>query len=188
MIEFSNNIKTLLQNPVIDAFYMVRINTYLTTSHVTNITVDGNTYLSDGRLLSVDPPKLSSSVDRELYKVTLADPDYSIGGTMQTGIVGKTFEVRLGFVDPITSQPYTALSDTVLIYKGFVDSIAYNIETNQQGEVALLVTGASPMANLDVTKTFYTSRDFIRSISPTDSCFDQVYEGSGTVNLKWGKT
>lgn len=188
MIEFSQNIKTVLQNPTIETFVLVRINDYYTTDYPTNITLgDGSTYISDGKLVSVDPPKLSSSVDRELYKVALADPDYSIGNNMQTGLVGRPFQVRLGFVDPTTLQPYTAITDTVLIYKGFVDNIAYNIETGNNGEVILSVTGASPMADLDLVKTFYISKDFIRGLNATDNSFDQIYEGSGSVNLKWGR-
>jgi hypothetical protein len=190
MISFSTNIATLLQNPSIECFYVVKIGTYKTTSYFTDITLSNNeTYLSDGKLVNVDPPRLSSSVDREIYKVVLADADYSLGTIMQSGLVGSNFEVRLIFIDPTTNLPYTTLTDTVLSYKGDVDSIGYSVETGNSGQVLLEVSGASPMADLDLTKAFYTSKEYIRGLADNsqDSCFDQVYEGSGPVAIKWGK-
>jgi hypothetical protein len=188
MIQFSATIISLLQDPVINAFYMVKIDTYLSTTHISNITLsNGETYLADGKLLNVDTPRLSATVDRELYKVIFADPDYAIGNAMQTGIVGKNFEVRIGFINNTTNEPYNNISDTVLAYKGKVDNMSYSIDSGDVGEVVLAITGASPMADLDSTKAFYTSKEYIRGLYPTDSCFDQIYEGSGPINLKWGK-
>jgi hypothetical protein len=192
MISFNSTLVALLQNPVVNAFYMVKIGLpsgfYLTTSHFTNITLSNNdTYVADGKLLDADVPRLSATVDREIYKIVLADPDYSSGATMQSGLVGKLFEVRIGFIDPVTNIPYTAITDTILAYKGIVNNIAYSIETGNIGEAALSISGASPMADLDLTRTPYTSKEYIRGISQNDSCFDQVYEGAGPVNLKWGK-
>jgi hypothetical protein len=192
MISFNSTLIALLQNPVINAFYLVKIGLpsgfYLTTSHFANITLsNGDTYLSDGKLLSADVPKLSSVVDREIYKVVLADVDYTLGAAMQTGIVGKVFEVRIGFIDPATEVPYTQIENTILAYKGIIDSIGYSIETGNTGEAALSISGASPMADLDLTRTPYSSKEYIRGLFPNDSCFDQVYEGSGPVNIKWGK-
>lgn len=193
MISFNSTLIALLQNPTVNAFYMVKIGIgsstfYRTTSHFANITLsNGDTYLSDGKLLSADVPRLSATVDREVYKITLADPDYSLGATMQSGLVGKLFEVRVGFIDPTTNIPYTDVANTILAYKGIVDSIGYSIETGNIGQAILTVSGASPMADLDLTRTPYTSKEYIRGISQNDSCFDQVYEGAGPVNLKWGK-
>jgi hypothetical protein len=188
MIEFSSTIISLLQNPSVDAFYMVRIYAYYTTSHFNNITLsNGETYVADGRIVQVDPPKLSATVDRELYKVTLADPDYTLGAAAQSGLVGKEFEVRIGFINPSTNAPYTQLANTILAYKGLVDSIAYNIGTGNVNEAILSVTGSSPMSDLDLTRSFYTSKEYIRTLNTNDTCFDQIYEGSGPVQLKWGR-
>jgi hypothetical protein len=188
MIQFSATVISLLQNPVINAFYMVKIDTYLSTTHIANITLsNGDAYVADGKLLNVDSPKLSATVDRELYRVVFADPDYAIGNGMQTGLVGKNFEVRIGFVDNTTNAPYTNISDTILAYKGKVDNMSYSIDSGDVGEISLAITGSSPMSDLDSTKAFYTSKEYIRSLYPSDSCFDQIYEGSGPINLKWGK-
>lgn len=187
MIQFSNTLIQLLQNPVIEAFYLIKVHTYRNTSYFTDITFNNEIYVADGKLLSADPPRMSAIVDRELYKIVLADPEYSFGSLLGNNLIGRNFEVRLIFVDPVTKLPYLELENTLLIYKGIVDSTAYAIDTSNLGEVAISISGSSPMADLDLTKTFYTSKEFIRNISSNDTSFDQVYEGSGNVNLKWGK-
>jgi hypothetical protein len=187
MITFSPAIIAILENPSIETFYIVKIGSYATTSYFNNTIINNVTYLADGKLVTVDPPRLSTTVDRELYKVILTDSDYALGNLMQTGLVGQDFEVRLLFLNPATNLPLTNVEDTILVYKGAVDNIAYSIDTGNNGSVALAITGTSPMSNLDLAKPFTASKDFMRNKYPTDSCFDQVYEGSGPVNLKWGK-
>lgn len=188
MITFSTAIQNILAQPVVEEFHLVRIGNYRTTSYFYNITLsNGDVYLADGKLVGVDTPRLSSTVDRELYKVTLADNDYSLSTVVEGSFVGLPFEVRIGFVDQTTKQPLTTITDTLLAYKGIIDSGGYSINPADVGDVILQVTGASPMADLDATRTFYGSKDFIRSLAPNDSSFDQVYEGSGPVSLKWGK-
>lgn len=188
MISFSTAISNLLQNPSVEAFYCVTIGSYKTTTFYSNVTLsNGETFLSDGRLLSVDAPRISATVDRELFKVTLADPDFLLGAQFQTGLVGNNFEIRIILVDPVTNQPYLNLNDSILSYKGIIDNMGYSIETSNQGESILAISGSSPMNDLDLTKNFYTSREYIKTKYPDDTCFDQIYEGSGPVNLKWGK-
>jgi hypothetical protein len=188
MITFSNTVKQLLAAPTIEAFYLVDFNNYKTTNYFSNITLsDGSTYENDGRLMQVDPPQLSTSVDRELYKITFADPDFSFGPLVDTGIVGSPVSVRIGFVNQETKLPYTNIQDTVLVYKGKVDNGAYSISTQDTGEATFVLTCASPLADLDSVRALYTSRDALRSVSPNDTSFDQIYEGAGQVELKWGK-
>jgi len=43
------------------------------------------------------------------------------------------------------------------------------------------------MANLDLVRSFETSKDFARKRDPIDSSFDQVYTGGSMLSLKWGK-
>jgi hypothetical protein len=189
MIEFSSTILSIMANPNIETFYLVRIGSdYKTTTHFDNVTLsNGHTYLSDGRVLNVDDPRLSAIVDREIYKVTLADPDFELSTLAENSLIGSVFEVRIGFVNPATGLPVTTVGDTMLAYKGIVESAGYIMETGNRGEVTLQISGASPMADLDAVRAFYGSRDFIKGLDPTDTAFDQVYEGSGSVNIKWGK-
>lgn len=187
MITFSTPISNLLQGVSIESFYCVQIGTYRTTSYHSDITVDGNLFLSDGKLVSVDPPNISTEVDREIFKVTLTDSNFQLANTFQSGMVGASFEVKILFINPATNLPYTNSNDILIVYKGIIDNISIGVQPSNIGEVSITVSGASPMNDLDLVKNFYTSKEFIRSRYPEDSCFDQIYEGSGPVNLKWGK-
>lgn len=188
MIQFSQTLVNILNQPSIEAFYLVDILGYRTTNYYTNITLSNNeTFLSDGKLLSVTPPKLSTVVDRELYNITFADPNFEYGQFAEAGLVGQPVSVRLCVVDPVTELPLTNINDTILVYKGRVDSANYSIDTNEVGSTQFNVNCASPMANLEGVKAFYGSKQFIRNLNSNDSSFDQVYEGAGTLAMKWGK-
>lgn len=188
MIAHSPVVAAVLSQPNPEAFYLVTIGSYRTTSHFSDVTLsDGSTFVSDGRLLTIDPPRISTSVDRELFKLALSDDDDGLTSLLESNPVGAPFEVRIGFINTSTGQPYTNINDTVVSYGGIVDSVGQSIQTGELGDKQLIVNGASPMADLDAVRTFTGSRDYIRGIAPDDSSFDQVYEGSGQVNLKWGK-
>lgn len=193
MIQFNQTLINVLSQPSIESFYLVKIaaielSPYLITSYASNITLsNGETYINDGRLVSVTPPKLSTVVDREIYTITLTDSDYFYGQFAETGLVGKKVEVRVGFINQNTGLPLTDISDTLLIYRGQVDSASYSIDTSNVGSVIFTLSCASPMANLDGVKVFYGSKPFMRDLNTEDTSFDQVYEGSGKINLKWGK-
>jgi hypothetical protein len=188
MITLSPRIIALLSHPVIEPFYLVQIdgNTRLTTYPAEIALSDGKVYIP-GHLVSLDPPKLSSSVDREAYKITIADPNMEYGAMFEDGMVGVDVEVRVGFIDQETGLPELDANNTFLIYKGVTDGLSYQINIEEVGESIATITCTSPMANLDMAKPFHTSKDFIRNLNPADSSFDQIYEGAGTVQLKWGK-
>jgi hypothetical protein len=192
--QLSANIVTLINNKTVNAFYMVLVQHtgggfvhFNTTSHYADVTLsNGQTYIADGKLKSADPPQMNTTVDREQYKVILADPSFSEGGNIGQGLVGKVLEVRLGFIDPSTGLPFTNVADTFIVYKGRVDSASYMIDT-EEGEVDLQITGVSPMVSLEMVKGYYLSRDNVRAHDSADSSFDDVYEGSSAIILKWGK-
>jgi hypothetical protein len=190
MIEFSSTVVQILSNPTIEGFYLVDIQSglYRTTSYFRDITLsNGVTYPNDGKLLAVDPPQLSSVVDREIYKISFADPDFTNGPAADYGLVGKTVEVRLGFVNQTTKLPELDISNTILIYSGTVDGTGYSINTAEIGSSVLNVTCSSPMGDLDFRRPLYTTKDSMRSRDPADTSCDQIYEGSGQLQLKWGK-
>ena len=191
MITFSTKVSNLLSQPTVEAFYLVEIElpTVLrTTSFYTDLTFDnGVTYTNDGRLLTVDPPKLSATVDREQYKITLADPDMYFAQYMNSGLVGTKVSVRVGFVDQNTKVPLPQIANTILVYKGRVDNGAYGVTTDEAGNSVFVLTCSSPMGDLDLVKTMMTSKDALRNIDPTDNSFEQIYEGVGQIELKWGK-
>lgn len=348
MISFSAKMLACLSKDDIEAFYLLRITNsdgsaiYSSTTHFMDITLsNGNTYTADGLIMSVDNPQTSSSIDREQYKVALADPAFAQGISAQTGLVGKFLETRIGFINrsatpgvqnfvasntydfngtiptgwtypgtaiasytntattitntvvdqnlikgsltlsplnnylvqisviwlagawegilyyantthnysgvvgqyivipqPVLNtwttitldmrtlvsdwmtggtitglrfdfinnvsasvaidsisigkaedygQPYLDAMDTFSAYKGRIESCAYDIDTRELGQVKLTITGSSPIVNLDQKRSIYLSRDYIRKQNGTDSCCDQIYEGSGMITLKWGK-
>jgi hypothetical protein len=125
MRQLSANIKALIDAENVTAFYMVLVQAFdsgfvyfNTTSHYADLTLsNGVEYLSDGKLKSCDPPQLSATVDREQYKLILADPGFDDGATIGMGLVGAVLEVRLGFINPSTGTPYTNISDTFVVYK-----------------------------------------------------------------------
>jgi hypothetical protein len=175
-------------------FYCVRLftkagtTTKAITSHSSDVVIEGVTYDADGTLLSVDPPTLSTEVDRQQYKIHIADPTFLEGVNIETGLIGRFASVRFCVVDPITGDPHFGTGDNILIYQGRIDQTNYLTKTERLGENVLQLVCASPVANLDQKRGLYTSRDFIRGRNPDDSSCDSVSEGSGSLYLKWGKS
>jgi hypothetical protein len=194
MIQFSTNIQAVLSQMPIETFYMLRIaNTngtsiYSSTDYFTDITLsNGYVYTADSLIQSVDVPQLSSTVDREQYKIVLADPSFSQTSVIENNIIGKILETRIGFINQTTGLPYLTASDTLVVYRGRIDSASYAIDSGEIGESKLQITGSSPLSNLDQKNGIFLSKDTIRRLNGTDSCCDQIYEGSGTLTFKWGR-
>jgi hypothetical protein len=200
MINFSMNVRNALSRDVIDAFYMLRVLNYdgsvmySTSNYFMDIQLKNNgvdlvgyNYPSDATLLAIDPPQMSTNVDREQYKITLADPMLDKLTSVRNNLVGRVLEGRLGFVNHDTGVPYLEIADCPIVYKGRIDGASYLIKTNELGENTLQITGSSPMRNLDLKKSLFMSRDFVRQRDANDSSCDQIYEGSGAITLKWGK-
>lgn len=190
MIQLNSTVQNILMQPLVEAFYLVNIaDTYKTTSFFDDITLsNGEEYAADGYLLSVDPPRLSTTVDKEAFKLVLADPEFLTGPFVDQGLVGQSAHIRLGFINQTTKQPELHVDNTLTIYKGRVDAVAYGANLKGVGDVGLSIICASPMSNLDLRKQFFTSKEFVRNLSSDDSSCDQVFVGSGTIQLKWGKT
>ena len=186
MITFSDTIKTLLQNPVLESFYIINIfDTYMKTSYYSDIEYNGQTYLADGSILQVESPQLTSVVDKQPFKITLADNGMELGQYADNGVVGLPVSVWIAFVDPMTETPN--LTDTLLIYKGKIDQTSYSISTSAIGSSQFVATCTSPMSDLDQVRAVYTSQDYLDKNHPGDTSYEQVYEGSGPIALKWGK-
>lgn len=197
MISFTDNIKSVLNNDSIEYFSMVRIesspgvNLYATTTYYNDIQLLPVSatyhYVADGTLLAADPPQNTSTVDREQYKVAFADPFNTKRGDIESSLVGKIIECRLGFVDPVTSQPFLNIEDTIVVYRGRVDGASISIKAGSLGESIVQITGSSPMRNLDMKKPYYISKERVHQRNPNDTSCDQIYEGSGALIVKWGR-
>jgi hypothetical protein len=145
-----------------------------------------------GNLVSADPPQQSTTVDREQYKVSLADPEFLLGDIAEANLVGKRLFVHLAIIDPTTGLPLLGqdnegVADAFNIYTGSIDGGAYDIDTRELGESLFQVTGVSPILSLEMKSGIYLSKDAVRQRNPNDSCCDSLYDGSAAVVLKWGK-
>jgi hypothetical protein len=156
-------------------------------------------FLPNMPLVSIDPPASSSTLDKNTFKVTLADPELAFKPLLEGGGVGTPMWVRAGLIDHSTVHgDFPTIPNNVLlpavgfgehgtfcVYKGAVDRYVYTITEN--GETILTFEGASPAAALELKRDITTSRFWMRSHYPSDSSFDNVYKGSAQQTLQWGK-
>jgi hypothetical protein len=171
----------------------------------------GFLYPSDDSLVALDPPQATTNVDREQYQVSIADPSFSLlhdesftnmndtdinshQNYFSKRFIGRSMETRIGFietrpniVDSPEGHPLVNINDTIIVYRGRIDGVACSIDTGAIGSLLINISGSSPMRNLDLKKSVYLSRDFMRKRDPKDSSCDQVYGGSGKMILKWGR-
>jgi hypothetical protein len=183
---FSTTVQNIIDGGSPSYFYLIKLSlntTYYFTSHYHDLVFDGNTYVGDGGLFEFDSPQFSSVVDREAYKVVLADVNDALLAEFKTGVVGKDIEVMVGFMNS-NGIPQLAAADIVHIYKGYIDTPSVD---NDFEEKTAIVEGTSPMADLDMVKPFITSKDGMDQRSSTDTSFDLIYSGS-EIKIKWGKS
>jgi len=152
---------------------------------------DDKTYISEGRLISIDPPRVSNSLDKETFKVGLSDSDRTLRATIDSWKMhGAPFVLLAGAVNntPNTINGTPAgrpFPDMLTSYKGTVDTWSYVITPDEQ--IVLSVEGTSPVAALDLKRTLLTSKIHLEQRYPADTSYDQVMEGSNEIILLWGK-
>lgn len=194
MITFSGTVSQIIADGKGEVFFFMHLKNgdnslfRASTSHHSDFTPsNGILYEADGLIVAADPPQQSSTVDREQYKLTLADINFKIPAVAENGLVGKVLEVRLGFLDPLTGLPLPDLEDSLVVYKGKVDGLLGNANTEEVGELLFTLSGAAPLISLDMSRGIYLSKDFIRARNPADGSCDDVYTGSQALMLKWGR-
>jgi len=195
MITFSPTVRQIIADGKAEVFFFVFVKNgdgslfrASTTHHTSFKAGDNINYVADDFIISADPPQQSSTVDREQYKLTLADPEFTTAAEAENGLVGKKVEVRLGFINPDNGKPLVQdMADTFIVYKGKVDGLSSSFDTVETGELLFVMSCASPMVSLDQSRGVYLSRDEIRSRTPTDSCCDKIYTGSSALTIKWGR-
>jgi hypothetical protein len=185
MRQFSSAIQTVLASDNISFFFLIKLEfsqTYYITSYGSDIVFDGNTYSAEGGLFEYDSPKLSSVVDRESYRIVIADVSNTMIQEFKNNVVGKAITVTAGFLDA-NGEPLLNTSDMVQVYQGYVDT---PIISNDWESKTAVIEGTSPMSDLDAVNVFYTSRDGMDQRSTTDTSFDDMFE-DGEIKYKWGK-
>lgn len=143
-----------------------------------NIQIGGETYLADGGLTNLDPPQLTSILDREVYRIRLVDFSNEYKTFFDNGALGTPVVVKLGIAGNT--------SDLDIVYKGRIDGVS--IETNpSEGQKIATIECSSPFAALERTNNRMTDSTYQRSINSQDSSMDLVYAASKEVEVKWGK-
>ena len=208
MIQLSALVGQVLQIEVVNSAFVVKIindnlDVYITTApfdfELKNNNVVINTYLSDGRLISLEAPSIDTAVDETNYTIVISDPAFSDGYALEADWISSQIEIRMVFFNPENinmtdsagnsikpEEPFQEIADTLLVYAGVIDSAVYNIDTEEIGSVEITLTCASPMYNLDATRTYLLNRDFCKTINPSDTAFDQLQKSSIEVSLIWG--
>ena len=206
MIKLTPVLQQILFAPTVSSAFLVKIGD---TLKITDAPFDFQlmnggsvfeTYLSDGRLISLEPPAIDSAVDQSNYTITIADPSFEDGNAVEAEWISSKIDVRMVFfnssgADMVDSnstlvkpdEPFKQIADTLIVYSGVIDTASYDVDTSELGEVILTLTCASPMYNLDATRTYLLNKDFSRTINPYDTAYDQVYKASVNISLIWGK-
>jgi hypothetical protein len=143
----------------------------------------GNVYSSLTSVLGFGPPRVSTSVDREVYELMFSDHDNSLQEELRNGINGKLLTVYAGFFDD-NDQPLLNSTDVFIAYKGFINS--GKILNDGDRKIAV-IQAASPMGSLDAISGYIVSKEGMDQVSLTDTSFDDVYSGGKSISLKWGK-
>lgn len=196
-------VSSLINSGNIKYFILVEMAGLLYTTYAANLTmkragVNYGPFLADNGLQGIDPPRMSSVVDREAYKVTLTDPAFALRTTME-GALGKKLLVYFGFINSTSGSltgsdgvsvlpgfPFLDMRDTVYSYGGFINGAEYNIDPSESTAV-LTVTGSSPLADLDAVRSAVTSQAWVQGLRAGDTSFDQSHSSSKPVVLNWGK-
>jgi len=185
MIQLSERFIELINQSTIDSFVLIKVDDLLLTDYPSNLTLPDGVYISTDLIAEVDEPQLTSVVDRDLYKMKFVDSERIFLPIFETGLNGADVSVRLGIVDNDTGEP--DLQNLFVVYDGIVESYNYAVDTAPEGAILATITGSNLMASLDESEPYYTSKSFVKQISPTDTSYDQIYEGSESVTLLWGR-
>jgi hypothetical protein len=182
---FTTAFNNIINSDSINYFFLFKLElsqNYYFTSFNRDIVWDSQTWVSDGGVFEVDPPKTSSIVDREAYRVVITDIDNDFSDEFKQGVIGADIKVWAGLLDS-TGNPLLNSGDIISVYSGFVDQPSIKIDWDTK---YANLEGTSPMADLDQVNLFMVSKDGMDNVSATDTSFDFIYDDS-EIHLKWGK-
>jgi len=190
---FNSTIQAILDSQSIEFFFLIKLELHSATKYLTDISYDvvfdGQTYVGNSSLFEYDSPKFSSVVDREAYKIVLTDFINEFSTEMKNNMVGKNIEVRVGFYDS-SGVPILNVANTMFVYKGTIDRPI--LQSSEDNKIAV-IEGTSPMSDLDLVRSFMTSRQGMAQRSgvnsngdPLDTSFDNMYDNK-EIMVKWGK-
>lgn len=156
------------------------------TSLPFGVSLGGNYYISDGGLMSYEPPRHANQLDRAVYKLTFSDLSHDIENRLAGSGMGADMAVHLGFYDYASDLPVVDSFNNMLhVYSGNIDT--FFIDDSYEDRV-LVVQGASPFAALETVNSVYTNKDSMDRFDKTDSSMDWISSASlEEISLKWGR-
>lgn len=188
MQNVSTRVKEILSNGNVTLFLLTSFysgtNSYNFTSLPYELIVNGELYLPDRNTVSIAPPKLGASLDREEFSMKLGALDKDFMDGLETSYLVTRLRVVLGVIDPDTGKPLVGDDDLLVLHDGVLDTIETSLEA---GEVSIGITSASPMADFDTVKTYITEPRYQKDIMPEDTCYDFVAGRDREITMKWGK-
>jgi hypothetical protein len=142
-------------------------------------------YLADGSLVSLAPPSLSTSVDREQYSMMITDSSLLSYASNTWGLIGLRFKVSAIFSNGgvLDYSPENMLT----VYSGRISGVTHTQSTQVDGESLIKITAGSPMYGLDQKNGIYFSDPKIKERNKEDTCAEHVYVSSRNYSLHWGK-
>lgn len=185
MIEFTDRQVYLINQENPSAFICVAFKDIYLTSHYKDLLINGHVYASTNMLSEIDPLQMVSDLERDLYTVKLSDSNNLFHTTLNEGYYGAPAVVHLGLIDDVTGEP--DVDNLILIYDGIFESYSKVFDTSEVGSITCKLVFSNLMSSLDASDPYYTSKEFVASLRPNDTSFDQINEGTGAINLKWGK-
>lgn len=192
MRQLSENIRYEATVGNLDPFVLLRIwndteQLHASTTLNTNYTYAGVTYAKNSPLISLEAPKLSSTVDRSEFKLSIADPSFEFGNNFESNLTGARMQVTVGFINSRNGQAYTGADEFLIAYRGRVAATVYQIEAGDDKSITLNIAAASPMFDLDRKRGIRINKTAYRARYPNDSACDQQFDGSAKIVLRWGK-
>lgn len=135
-------------------------------------------------LQAVDTPRVSSSVDKEKFRVVFSGRDSIPLLEQKSNLSGRELEVWVGYHDEDGIPVNDSFNKMMLAYRGGIDQ---NAIQNDFESIRVMITGTSPLVNLDQRGGYPVSKDGMDQINTNDTSFDFLYKGSSKT-LEWGKS
>jgi len=193
--KISPRVRKLLMDPLTRSIVLVKLGPFFDDSYkrettdFTDITFNGELYSSQGTLVSLDTPTITSGVEKGAYNLQFIDNEYWFRNKFVHGVIGTRAEIRSVFIDVAgyysKDQPLLNPDDTMLIHKGTISSYSYSVAKDSVPMASIEL--ASPMGSLSLVRPVLASQGWMRQKYPDDNSFDNVFEGSQKITLNWGR-
>ena len=154
-----------------------------------DITINGVTYPASAILKGLTPPRTQSTVDRDQYRLQLADPDGAIRSRVEVQPSGVPMSVQLTFVaeDLDDNNNVKLLPNTMDVYRGFLSGSNLGYES---GAPVYTLTFTGQISQLSASRPRLTSQESqqeFSAASATDTAFNYVHTYDTDDILKWGR-